>query len=515
MSESEMEGAPGAGTERDTLGPGEADLSEDEELSGREGPGLVNTAELSPEHLRGALEALVNMLAAIWDVLATVIYWIVYAIVFVIFHIIRFITWIINSIFGEVFAPMEMPQLEQGPQGGRHVDLALAELEVLVDAAAHVLDLDVGQGAGHGADAVGGGVVLVAPQVPDVDGHLERGRVTLGGGWVASLAGSATIELRASTVVLLRCGHQSGLCRALDSDVQMLSVAGGQVEFRRSAVTGALMPAIDSGASIETAGAVLFEDATVADTYNGLSFQSQVPQSVNLRRFSYLRNGSPLLARVPLAVAIEDAEFYLHRGINARSILRALVENVSALVVKPNEKFESFVVPPEFVNEGSKRVDTGQAKIEVECKDDLADLKVNRDLADRMLDVLLKKAVALNGDKGTVKVTVSGPVTVWGTPGVRFQICGDSEHWKDFRSELLFSAFTPGSTSMKDGGLELLSAFFIAHHHGGDVSLGERDGRPCLQLSLPNDPLAAERPPTDPNFLDDLFEMFELQQIQA
>ncbi len=143
---------------------------------------------------------------------------------------------------------------------------------------------------------------------------LERGRVTLGGGRVTSLAGSATIELRSSTVVLLRCGHQSGLCRALDSDVQMLSVAGGQVEFRRSAVTGALVPAIDSGASIETTGAVLFEDATVADTYNGLSFQSQVPQSVNLRRFSYLRNGSPLLARVPLAVAIEDAEFADNRN---------------------------------------------------------------------------------------------------------------------------------------------------------------------------------------------------------
>lgn len=63
----------------------------------------------------GALEALVNMLAAIWDVVATIIYWIVYAIVFVIFHIIRFIAWVVNSLFGEVFAPMEMPEFEQGP----------------------------------------------------------------------------------------------------------------------------------------------------------------------------------------------------------------------------------------------------------------------------------------------------------------------------------------------------------------------------------------------------------------
>jgi segregation and condensation protein B len=42
----------------DSLGPGEADLSEEAETR-REGPGLVGTAELAPEHLRGALEALI------------------------------------------------------------------------------------------------------------------------------------------------------------------------------------------------------------------------------------------------------------------------------------------------------------------------------------------------------------------------------------------------------------------------------------------------------------------------
>jgi segregation and condensation protein B len=53
------EAAPGA-TEggADTLGPGEADLSDDEAFE-REGPGLAGTAELSEEHLKGALEALI------------------------------------------------------------------------------------------------------------------------------------------------------------------------------------------------------------------------------------------------------------------------------------------------------------------------------------------------------------------------------------------------------------------------------------------------------------------------
>jgi segregation and condensation protein B len=41
------------------LGPGQADLSEDDEEAEREGPGLAGTTELRPEDLKGALEALI------------------------------------------------------------------------------------------------------------------------------------------------------------------------------------------------------------------------------------------------------------------------------------------------------------------------------------------------------------------------------------------------------------------------------------------------------------------------
>ncbi|MDB4977227.1 MAG: hypothetical protein JWN48_5568 [Myxococcaceae bacterium] len=58
MSERSDEGDDAAGEPDETLGPGEADLSEEGELA-REGPGLVGTAELAPEHLKGALEALI------------------------------------------------------------------------------------------------------------------------------------------------------------------------------------------------------------------------------------------------------------------------------------------------------------------------------------------------------------------------------------------------------------------------------------------------------------------------
>lgn len=58
----------------------------------------------------GALDLLVSTLAAIWNVIATIIYWVMYVILYIIFYILRFIAWIINSIFGDVFTPMEMPE---------------------------------------------------------------------------------------------------------------------------------------------------------------------------------------------------------------------------------------------------------------------------------------------------------------------------------------------------------------------------------------------------------------------
>ncbi|MCA8917883.1 MAG: response regulator [Planctomycetes bacterium] len=200
--------------------------------------------------------------------------------------------------------------------------------------------------------------------------------------------------------------------------------------------------------------------------------------------------------------------------VESKRVLK-LVENVSSIVVKPNEKFESFVAPADLVKSAIERANTGECKIEFDPDGDLAELKVNRELSDRMLDILLRKAVALNEDRGTIQLKLEGPQAVWGTPGVKLTISGDGEAWKQLGSETLFTALTPSSSDVKDGGLEVLSAFFVANHHGGDIGLIAKGAQPRIELTLPNDPLAAERPPTNPNFLDDVFDMFELQQLNS
>lgn len=82
----------------------------------------------------------------------------------------------------------------QGFEDGWEVDLSLAEGEVLVDATAHVLDLDVAEPGRGGADAVGWREWFEALAVADVEGEAE------GGGAVEGLAEAVEVGERGEEV---------------------------------------------------------------------------------------------------------------------------------------------------------------------------------------------------------------------------------------------------------------------------------------------------------------------------
>jgi hypothetical protein len=65
----------------------------------------------------------------------------------------------------------------EGREDGREVDLALSERQVLMDAAAYVLDLDVPEPGTGGAYAVGGREGFEALAVTDVERQTEGFRV--------------------------------------------------------------------------------------------------------------------------------------------------------------------------------------------------------------------------------------------------------------------------------------------------------------------------------------------------
>ena len=145
--------------------------------------------------------------------------------------------------------------------------------------------------------------------------QLEGVRVTLGGGVVRSLDGAGDIRAQDSEVFYVHCGHDSGQCQLRDTRLQLLVVYGGDLVMAGSRISNEALPAAAAGASIETDGTVLIEDTDVVDTFSGLSFQSRVPERVDIRRMRYLRNSRPLTARQPLEMWIEDSEFSDNRNV--------------------------------------------------------------------------------------------------------------------------------------------------------------------------------------------------------
>jgi penicillin-binding protein 1A len=102
-------------------------------------------------------------------------------------------------------------------------------------------------------------------------------------------------------------------------------------------LAGAVVVAGPQVASVATAGSGVPEPLDLASV-DGYAVRSQVfaADGSVLATLHGVENRSPVtLDRVPQPVvqsilAVEDAEFYEHRGINARALARALVENVAA-----------------------------------------------------------------------------------------------------------------------------------------------------------------------------------------
>jgi hypothetical protein len=175
--------------------------------------------------------------------------------------------------------------------------------------------------------------------------------------------------------------------------------------------------------------------------------------------------------------------------------------------VHPSQDFDKTLQLGDEIRAAADRLTAtgkfGDCKLDVPAAKNLPDLHVDREQLARLFDIILQKASALSGGKGTIRTDIQSQA-VHGTPGLRVSITGTGDGWANAGSEAMFSAISPGASDM---GLELLSAFFIAHHHGGEL----RFAGGGFDLLLPVDPQAVEVRAPDVSFLDELFDSFYLQ----
>jgi two-component system probable response regulator PhcQ len=191
-----------------------------------------------------------------------------------------------------------------------------------------------------------------------------------------------------------------------------------------------------------------------------------------------------------------------------------IVQQVADTTVEPTPQFEQVVSLVDLVSLG---VDAARKNPEAQGWEVVQDIdaalppfKVDAPMAQRLFQLLILRMVRLRGEEGTIALRARDRVPVWGTPGVRIVISDDGPAWSDDLIASFFTLFAPEEGDPQALGLDLLSAFCIAHHHGGDIVVHKaRPDGPGFEVQLPFDPEAAERPSLEENTLEKLFTRFE------
>ena len=149
--------------------------------------------------------------------------------------------------------------------------------------------------------------------------------------------------------------------------------------------------------------------------------------------------------------------------------------------------------------------------IELDLEPNLPPARGDEKMLHRLVEVLLTRLISLAEDHGNVKVRTSKEASIRGdVPGVRVLLTGGPNPWTAQQIESLFSAVTPADSGSRDMGMDVLAAFFIAHHHGGDLLIHPSPPLgPGFEFLLPLDPEHTDQPKLDVDWMDRIFTNLE------
>ena len=194
-----------------------------------------------------------------------------------------------------------------------------------------------------------------------------------------------------------------------------------------------------------------------------------------------------------------------------RENLVRIVQQVADTVLDPGYQLTDELGAEELARRGTATA-ASQLKgrsVTVSAEAGLPPLKVDAPKATQLLKLLCSYVARLGKADGKLSI-VAGPHETAGAPGVRLLITSDGPDWTDADVASFFTPFAFPAGDPSDLGLDLLSAFTIAYHHGGDV-LVHKAG-PCgpgFELRLPCDPAAVRRPELEEQLMQKLFSRFD------
>jgi len=191
-----------------------------------------------------------------------------------------------------------------------------------------------------------------------------------------------------------------------------------------------------------------------------------------------------------------------------------MIDGVARAVFEPSIHFENQLSLHDLVTKAveslKEETDTWTVSLHMDIAPDMPPFKANATMMERLIKILLKQAIRLSSNEGNLTLRARKSLPVWGTEGAKVIVTRDGPPWDENQVGSLFTPFSLKRDSLRDPGLGLLPAFFIAHHHGGDIMVhyGPPYG-PGFEVLLPFDPEAAKRPTLEQDCFKKIMTHFE------
>jgi FixJ family two-component response regulator len=192
--------------------------------------------------------------------------------------------------------------------------------------------------------------------------------------------------------------------------------------------------------------------------------------------------------------------------------LMDIIQDVVNRTAEPAYCFQNTATVRELLQPAlqSARESEG-CEVEVDISPEVSELKVDEPKVENMFQTLLERTIRMRDAQDRFSITVRPARTTGGSPGVGVKIAGGGPAWSDDMIASLFTVFAPAPDDPRDLGLDLLSAYFIAYHHGGDISvLKEPPEDPGFEVVLPLDPESAERPSLEKDFMEKVLSHYDM-----
>jgi two-component system probable response regulator PhcQ len=148
----------------------------------------------------------------------------------------------------------------------------------------------------------------------------------------------------------------------------------------------------------------------------------------------------------------------------------------------------------------------------VELSADVLPIRADVGMLERLLRTLIDRISDMDGEDRIINIRGSAVEVQPGINGVRLQITADGPEWRNGQVASLYSAVIPKRNWLMGIDMDVLSAFFVAHHHGGTMTIHRSEPLgPGFEVTLACNPEGTEETLIDADWFDQIFASLEEQ----